>query len=144
MSWCTINHVSTGQKQKRALIIGFMIPTFRINFPASPIFEFDNHPLSDLKSYEVRKIEKTRKPQIFALLLMTIFLGKQNMVFCYQNCSNQLWEKFVLVIENIFSKLEPEGQESAKFLRSQGQFVRKVKGQNNFGNRNLFLEVSQI
>ena len=49
----------------RVLIIGLMIPTFRINFPASPIFEFDNHPLSDLKSYEVRKIEKTRKPQIF-------------------------------------------------------------------------------
>ena len=63
------------------LLIGLMIPTFRINFPASPIFEFDNHPLSDLKSYEVRKIEKTRKPQIFALILMTILLGKQNNLF---------------------------------------------------------------
>ena len=42
-----------------------MIPTFRINFPASPIFEFDNHPLSDLKSYEVRKIEKTAKTSDF-------------------------------------------------------------------------------
>ena len=74
---------STGQKQKSITtgllqLIGLMIPTFRINFPASPIFEFDNNPLSDLKSYEVRKIETTTKPQIFALILMTIFHGKRN------------------------------------------------------------------
>ena len=40
------------------------------------------------------------------------------MVFCYQNCSDLLWEKIVLVIANFFLKLEVEGREFAKFLRS--------------------------
>ena len=44
----------------------------------------------------------------------------KHLVFCYQNCSDLLWEKNVL------------GQEFAKSLRSLEQFVRTVKGQNNF------------
>ena len=59
------------------------------------------------------------------------FRKKQEMVFCYQNCSDLLWEKNVLVIE-------AEGREFAKNLRSLEQFVRKVKGQTIFGNRMLF------
>ena len=35
-------------------------------------------------------------------------------------------------------KLEAEGQEFAKFLRSLEQFIQTVKGQNNFGNRMFF------
>ena len=42
------------------------------------------------------------------------------MVFCYQKCSDLLWEKIVLVIEK------------NSFLRSLEQFIQTVKGQNNF------------
>ena len=49
---------------------------------------------------------------------------QQEMVFCYQNCSDLLWEKIVLVIA--------EGREFAKFLRSLEQYVQTVEGQNNF------------
>ena len=41
------------------------------------------------------------------------------MVFCYQNCSDLLWEK------NCCSDRE-------KLLRSLEQFIETVKGQNNF------------
>ena len=54
------------------------------------------------------------------------------MVFCYQNCPDLLWEKIVLVIENIFFKFETEGREFPKMLRSVEQFIQTVKGQNNF------------
>ena len=49
------------------------------------------------------------------------------MVFCYQNCSDLLWEKIVPVIEKTF-----EIREFAKILRSLEQFIQTVKGQNNF------------
>ena len=54
------------------------------------------------------------------------------MVFCYQNCSDLLWEKNVLVFE-------AEGRKFAKFLKILGleQFFLTV-GQNNFGNKILF------
>ena len=39
-------------------------------------------------------------------------------------------------------KFEAEGQEFAKVLRSLKQFVRTVKGQNNFQNRMVFLTYS--
>ena len=45
------------------------------------------------------------------------------MVFCYQNCSSDREKKI---------KFEAEGREFAKVLRSIKQFVRTVKGQNNF------------
>ena len=50
------------------------------------------------------------------------------MVFCYENCSDILWEKSVLVIEKNFwnSRLK------AKILRSLEQFVQTVKGKNHF------------
>ena len=47
----------------------------------------------------------------------------QEMVFCYQNCSNDR-EKLL--------KFEAEGQEFAKFLRSLKQFIQTMKGQNSF------------
>ena len=49
------------------------------------------------------------------------------------------WEKLL--------KFEAEGQEFARFLRSQEQLIRTVKAKNNFEKEyffNLFLEVSQI
>ena len=45
-------------------------------------------------------------------------------------------------------KLEAEGREFAKFLRSLEQFIQTMKGQNNFWQHNAFfnsfLEVSHI
>ena len=52
------------------------------------------------------------------------------LVFCFKNCSGLLREKLL--------KLEAEGWEFAKFLRSLEQFIRTVKGQTNFWNRMLF------
>ena len=63
------------------------------------------------------------------LLVMDDRFIQWEMVFCYQNCSDLLWEKIVLVIEKNF---EAEGREFAKFLRSLEQFIQTVKGQNNF------------
>ena len=40
--------------------------------------------------------------------------------------------KIVLGIEKKLLKFEAEGQEFAKILRSQEQFIQTVKGQNNF------------
>ena len=66
----------------------------------------------------------------------------KTMVFCYQNCSDQLWEKNVSVIEKNFLEFKAEGQEFAKFLRSLEQFIQTVKGQNNFWQQNAFLTCS--
>ena len=60
------------------------------------------------------------------------------MVFCFENCSDQLSEKFVLVIEKIYCEFEAEGQEFANILRSLEQFLGKGKSQNNFRNRMFF------
>ena len=54
------------------------------------------------------------------------------MVFCYQNCSDLLWEKKCSCDQEKLLKFEAEGQEYAKILRSLEQFIQKVKGQNNF------------
>ena len=53
------------------------------------------------------------------------------MVFCYQNCSDLLWEKNCSSDQKK-KKFEAEGQEFAKLFRSQEQFIQTVKGQNNF------------
>jgi hypothetical protein len=57
------------------------------------------------------------------------------MVLCFQNGSDLLWGKIVLLN---WEKLGAEGQEFAKILRSLEQFIRRVKGQNSFGSRMLF------
>ena len=54
------------------------------------------------------------------------------MVFCYQNCSDLLWEKIVLLTDREkLLKIKAEGREFAKNLRSLEQFIRTVKGHNN-------------
>ena len=50
------------------------------------------------------------------------------MVFCYQNCSVLLWEKNVLVIEKNVWKIEADGQEFAKIVRSIEQFIQTARG----------------
>ena len=54
------------------------------------------------------------------------------LVFCYQNCSDLLWEKIVLVIEKNFQNSWQNAREFAKILRSIEQFIQTVKGQNHF------------
>ena len=60
------------------------------------------------------------------------------MVFCYQNCSDLLWEK--KSSSNLEKTFEIRGwsQEFSKKLRSLEQFLETVKGQNNFGNGVLY------
>ena len=53
------------------------------------------------------------------------------MVFCYQNCSDLLWEKNCSTDQENLLKFEAESREFAKFLRSLEQFILTV-GQNNF------------
>ena len=57
---------------------------------------------------------------------------EEEMLFCYQNCSDLLWEKNCSSDWEKLLKFEAEGREFAKFLRSLEQFIQTVKGQNNF------------
>ena len=52
------------------------------------------------------------------------------MVFCYQNCSDLLWEKNVLVIEKIFWNSRLKAEKLATFYLFN--LFKTVKGQNNF------------
>ena len=66
------------------------------------------------------------------------FVSKIVLTYCEKNCYSD-WEKLL--------KLEAEGREFSKILRSLEQFNQTVKGQNNFVTEyffNLILEVSQI
>ena len=51
------------------------------------------------------------------------------MVFCFWNCADFLWEKLPSERENRL-KIEAEGYEFAKMLRSLEQFIWTVKGLN--------------
>ena len=53
------------------------------------------------------------------------------MVFCYQNCSDILWEKNCSSDSEKLSKFNAGGGEPAKILRSLEQFIQTEKGQNN-------------
>ena len=65
--------------------------------------------------------------------------NSQVMVFCFQNCSDLLWERIVLSsYREKLLKFEAEGREFAKFLRSLEKFTQTVKGQTIFWNRMLF------
>ena len=63
---------------------------------------------------------------------MILDLLHTQMVFCYQNCSDLLWEKNNSSDWEKLLKFEAEGWEFAKILRSLEQFFRTMKGQNNF------------
>ena len=71
--------------------------------------------------------------------------------YCYQNCSDLLWEKNVLVIEKKLLKFEAEDREFAKFLRSL-EIIRTIYSNSVRSEPflvtecffNLFLEVSHI
>ena len=54
------------------------------------------------------------------------------MVFCYQNCSDLLWEKNCSSDQERSLKFNTGGQKFSEFLRSLEQFIKTVKVQNNF------------
>ena len=69
---------------------------------------------------------------LYSLVMVTYFVGREKMVFCYQNCSDLLLRKNCSSDGEKILKFEAEGREFAKILRSLEQFVQTVKGQNNF------------
>ena len=61
------------------------------------------------------------------------FCSSQNLLFCYQNCSDLLWQKKCSSDREKLLKFKAEGREFAKILRSLKQFIQAaVNGQNNF------------
>ena len=64
-------------------------------------------------------------------------LIQEKMVFCYQNCSDLLWEKNGSSDREKLLKFKVENGEFAKFLQSLKQFIQTVQVQNNF-NKMLF------
>ena len=60
-----------------------------------------------------------------------VVLNEVELVFCYQNCSDLLCEKIVLVIEKNFWNLRLKAEKFAKTLRSIGKFIHTMKGQTN-------------
>ena len=56
---------------------------------------------------------------------------KKGLVFCFQNCSDILWEKNCSSDWEKLLKFEAEGREFSKILRSLEQFIQTEKGQNN-------------
>ena len=44
-----------------------------------------------------------------------VLVGNWEMVFCYQNCPDILWEKIILGDQEKLLKFEAEGQEFAKW-----------------------------
>ena len=67
--------------------------------------------------------------------------GKE-MVFCFQNWSDLLWEKIVVVIEKKLLKFESESRELANILRSLEQFIQIEKRSEQFVLQNPFLTYS--
>ena len=55
------------------------------------------------------------------------WLLDQQLVFCYQNCSNLLWEKNCSSDWKIVLKFKAEGQEFSKFLISPEQFIQTLR-----------------
>ena len=54
------------------------------------------------------------------------------MVFCYQSCSDLMWEKKCSTDREKLFKFKAEGQEFGKILRSLEWFIQAVQGQNAF------------
>ena len=65
----------------------------------------------------------------------------KTLVICFENCSDLLWQKIVVVNEKNFWKFEAEGQEFDFFWENHN--VQTVKGQNKFWNRTLFELVTE-
>ena len=66
-------------------------------------------------------------------------------LFCFENCSDLLWEEILLVTKKCFCKFDAEGREFANFLdEDQEQVIWIVKGQNSLRSRILFQLASWV
>ena len=68
------------------------------------------------------------------------------MVYCYQNCSDLLWEKVSDWLRKTF-EIQAENREVAKFLRSVEQLIQTERSEQFLVPEcffNLFLKVSDI
>ena len=93
-------------------------------------------PIIYRKIKTIINIETSKKSQILhcdqAEFCHSFISRGSHMVFCYQNCSDLLWEKKNSSDPEKLLKSEAEGREFAKFLRSLEQFILTVKGQRKF------------
>ena len=60
------------------------------------------------------------------------------MVFCYQNCSDLLWEKIVFVIEKIFWNSRLKVENLQKFWDYSNNLLKQWKVRIIFGNKIFF------
>ena len=65
-------------------------------------------------------------------------LENEKMLFCYQNCSDLLWEKIVLVIEKNFWNSRLKAENFQKFWDHLNNLFKQWKVRTIFGNRMLF------
>ena len=86
---------------------------------------------------EDHKLAVPVKCQDIVLSKSVYFSHCAEMVFCYQNCSDLLWEKNCSSDREKRLKFEAEGREFAKILRSLEQFIQTVV-RTILGNRMLF------
>ena len=75
--------------------------------------------------------------QIFSLLQIGM-----KMVFCYQNCSDLLWEKIVLVIEKNFWNSRLKAENFQNFWDHLNNLFKQWKVRTIFGNIMLILTCS--
>ena len=64
--------------------------------------------------------------------------NEEEMVFCYQNCSDLLWEKIVLVIEKNFWNSRLKAENFQNFWNHFNNLFKQWKVRTIFGNRMLF------
>ena len=62
----------------------------------------------------------------------------KKMVFCYQNCSDLLWEEIVQVVEKNFWNSRLKAEDLQKFWDHSNNLFKQWKVRTIFGNRMLF------
>ena len=72
-------------------------------------------------------------------ILVNIWRFRLETVFCYQNCSDLLWEKNVLVTEKNFWNSKLNAENLKKFWHHQNNLFKTWKVRTIHGNRMLFL-----
>ena len=74
----------------------------------------------------------------FADILITWLTWSKEMVFCYQNCSDLLWEKNVLVIEKNLWNSRLKAEKLQIFCNHLSNLFKQWKVRTISGNRMLF------
>ena len=100
-----------------------------INFGCTKIGRFFSFKVEQFQgNFEMDSADATKMTKF----RFYISFFRVKMVFCYQNCSDLLWEKKCFSDWEFFLKFEAKDQEFANFLRSLKKLIQTVKGQNNF------------